>query len=185
MNYPSWKPSINKNDNLVRVHKYFGKGNLFGYRAFNGTLFPSMNATKLFKIWNYFDHSKVWHKLSFEFKQDEKLVVKWNDNQWITNLVTISIAIFDMSELNTDNYPNQLGNTWKNSHFGKRSCITHDNSDESICSTSAFQLVLSQESINAGYVFLFVFHSLYFLFCFLFALCLICLLHFLRYNSNR
>ena len=98
----------------------------------------------------------MWYKLSFSFKQNEINKLRSSTR---TNHVTISVVIFDMSLLNTDNYPNTYvasGSnnsddvTWTYSYFGQRNCYTNSTTNEYVCKRSAFEYILSDESLEKG-----------------------------------
>ena len=147
--YPGWDPIGEEGEEgSIRVSRFYGEDSTDGWRAWNGTLFPSSEAQELFRIWNYYDHASVWHKLSFEFKQSSLNTIISSHGD--SNDVRISLAIFDMTQLNTERYPNEFNDSWKFSYFGQRNCYVNSTSGDYICKRSAFELILSQESKDNG-----------------------------------
>ena len=141
-NFPGWVPIYNALENSLEVKNYYYFPQR--YNIFNGSIFPSDDAEPFFKIWNYYDHAEIWHKISFKFRQPEDNTLRFPDEtiDYLSEL-TVSIAICDITRLNRNNYPNKVDNisSWQDWTYGRS---TFKNG--SWHSSSAMELEIHQDS---------------------------------------
>ena len=132
--YPSWSPIIDPQINMITItNGIYNSGNTGGRRAWNGTIFPNSTADSFFTIYNNLDHgTNIYHKITFYFKQLSSNLLRTDEFP----KVSIDLSIFDINELDTSKWPNDVGDTWINGGL---------NDD-----TSQYTLELNSDSLDNG-----------------------------------